>query len=59
MIEEFSVRIPADLKEQAAIASVLTDIDYEIEELGRKLNKYRVIKSGMLSELLTGRIRLQ
>ena len=58
MIEEFSVRIPVDLEEQVAIASVFTDIDYEIEKLEKELNKYRRIKSGMMSELLTGRIRL-
>lgn len=58
LIEEFSVRIPVDLEEQVAIASVFTDIDYEIEKLVKELNKYRGIKSGMMSELLTGRIRL-
>ena len=58
MIEEFSVRIPVDLEEQVAIASVLTDIDYEVEKLEKERNKYRGIKSGMMSELLTGRIRL-
>ena len=58
LIEEFSVRIPVDLEEQVAIASVFTDIDYEIEKLEKELNKYRGIKSGMMSELLTGRIRL-
>lgn len=58
LIEEFSVRIPVNLEEQVAIASVFTDIDYEIEKLEKELNKYRGIKSGMMSELLTGRIRL-
>lgn len=58
LIEKFSVRIPVDLEEQVAIASVFTDIDYEIEKLEKELNKYRGIKSGMMSELLTGRIRL-
>ena len=41
LIEEFSVRIPVNLEEQVAIASVFTDIDYEIEKLEKELNKYR------------------
>ena len=36
LIEEFSVRIPVNLEEQVAIASVFTDIDYEIEKIGKR-----------------------
>lgn len=46
------------LPEQTAIATVLSDMDSEIEALETKLNKTRQIKQGMMSELLTGRIRL-
>jgi type I restriction enzyme S subunit len=46
------------LPEQTAIATVLSDMDTEIESLETKLNKTRQIKQGMMSELLTGRIRL-
>lgn len=45
-------------KEQAAIADVLSDMDAEIDALTAKLHKLRNIKQGMMSELLTGRIRL-
>ncbi len=44
--------------EQSAIASILSDMDYEIESLEQKLNKYKAIKQGMMQELLTGKTRL-
>lgn len=44
--------------EQQAIAQVLSDMDFEIEQLEKKLAKYQQIKQGMMQELLTGRIRL-
>lgn len=50
--------LPVDNKEQTTIALVLSNMDSEIEQLGKKLSKYKQIKSGMMSELLTGRIRL-
>jgi type I restriction enzyme S subunit len=49
---------PADLAEQKAIASVLSDMDSELEEIEAKLAKARQVKQGMMQELLTGRIRL-
>jgi type I restriction enzyme S subunit len=44
--------------EQRAIASVLSDMDAEIEALERRRDKTRLIKQGMMQELLTGRVRL-
>jgi type I restriction enzyme S subunit len=53
------VRIPLPLiKEQKAIAAVLSDIDDEIEALEKRLAKTRDLKQGMAQELLTGRTRL-
>lgn len=46
------------IDEQNAIASIISDMDYDIEKHETKLSKYRSIKQGMMSELLTGRIRL-
>jgi len=54
----FEFNVPPTLKEQTAIAESLSDMDLEINKLTAKLNKYRQIKQGMMSELLTGRIRL-
>jgi type I restriction enzyme S subunit len=48
-----------DIPEQTAISAILSDMDAEIDVLTEKLNKMRRIKQGMMSELLTGRIRLR
>lgn len=45
-------------EEQAAIGSVLSDMDVEIAALEAKRDKCRALKQGMMQELLTGRIRL-
>lgn len=50
--------VVGDLKEQAAIADVLSGMDAEIDALEAKQAKARAIKEGMMQELLTGRIRL-
>jgi type I restriction enzyme S subunit len=55
MRQEFQV---PDLVEQMGIAQFITDMDSEIAALGTKLSKARLIKQGMMQELLTGRIRL-
>lgn len=57
-ITKIVLRFPVDTIEQSAIASILSDMDAEIEHLEKKLAKYRLIKQGMMQELLTGRIRL-
>lgn len=44
--------------EQTRIATILSDMDAEIEGLEKKLDKYRRIKQGMMQELLTGKTRL-
>lgn len=50
-------KIPS-LQEQIQIADVLSDIDSEILAHESRLQKVRLIKQGMMKELLTGRIRL-
>lgn len=45
-------------EEQNAIATVLADMDTEIEALERRRDKARQIKQGMMQQLLTGRVRL-
>ncbi|EPY6990739.1 restriction endonuclease subunit S [Klebsiella quasipneumoniae] len=55
----FSVPVPVPSKqEQTAIATILSDMDAELEALEQKLAKVRDIKQGMMQQLLTGRIRL-
>ena len=53
----YEVEIPT-LKEQIAIAEILSDMDAEITALEAKLAKARQVKQGMMQELLTGRVRL-
>jgi type I restriction enzyme S subunit len=44
--------------EQMRIAQILSDMDAEIEAQEKKLDKYKMLKQGMMQNLLTGRIRL-
>jgi type I restriction enzyme S subunit len=54
-----SLQLPVpDIKEQTAIASILSDMDNEIQTLEQRLSKTRQIKQGMMQELLTGKTRL-
>jgi len=46
------------LTEQARIATILSDMDAELEALEEQLGKARKVKQGMMQELLTGRVRL-
>ena len=52
------IKIPEDLNEQNAIATVLSDIDLEISKLEIRRNKIQNIKKAMMQELLTGKTRL-
>lgn len=55
--EQLSIYAP-DVSEQAAIAAVLSDMDAEVTALEQRRDKTRLLKQGMMQELLTGRIRL-
>jgi type I restriction enzyme, S subunit len=57
-IGKVNVIIPKTIEEQARIATILSDMDKEIEGLETKLEKTKMIKQGMMQELLTGRTRL-
>lgn len=57
-IEKIIIPMPPTTDEQKAVASVLSDLDTDIESSKEHLSKYRMIKAGMMNELLTGRIRL-
>lgn len=56
-IEDIKITIPTE-EEQTAIANVLSSMDKEIEILNTKLEKYRNLKTAMMQQLLTGKIRL-
>ena len=52
------IPIPSQKAEQDHIAQILSDMDFEIELLEKKLEKYKMVKQGMMQDLLTGKIRL-
>ena len=54
---EFKTLLPSE-EEQTAIATILSDMDAEIQALEQRLGKTRQIKQGMMQELLTGKTRL-
>ena len=56
-IKQIQISIP-NIEEQTAIATILSDMDAEINALQQKRDKTAQLKAGMMQELLTGRIRL-
>lgn len=52
-----SIKIP-EVREQSAIAAILSDMDSELDTLETRYDKARQLKQAMMQELLTGRIRL-
>lgn len=57
MISDMEIPLPS-IEEQRLISEILKDMESEIELLEQKLEKLKMIKQGMMQELLTGRIRL-
>ena len=57
VMRNFEVRLPR-VREQLAIAEVLSDMDGEICALEARRDKTHDLKQGMMQELLTGRTRL-
>ena len=58
-LNELQILYAKDIEEQQAIATILSDMDKEIADLEAQLDKYRLLKSGMMQKLLTGQIRLK
>ncbi len=54
---EILVSIPT-ITEQTRIATILSDMDLEAAQLEEKLAKYKVVKQGLMQQLLTGKIRV-
>ncbi|MEH8254544.1 restriction endonuclease subunit S [Aeromonas veronii] len=57
MIADMKMVLPSKV-EQTAIATILSDMDNELQALTQKLEKVRALKQGMMQQLLTGKIRL-
>lgn len=56
--EQLLLCLPSSKEEQTTIATILSDMDNEIQTLEQRLAKTRQIKQGMMQQLLTGRTRL-
>ena len=56
-LANYELGIPSPI-EQQKIAIILNDMDAEISAIETKLEKYKMIKQGMMQTLLTGKIRL-
>jgi type I restriction enzyme, S subunit len=57
-VKQLTIPLPPSIGEQIAIATMLSNMEREINVLESKLSKYRQIKTGMMQNLLTGKIRL-
>lgn len=54
---DYEIALPK-FEEQQKIATILSDMDLEIETLEKELGKYQDLKMGMMQQLLTGQVRL-
>lgn len=57
-MKKFEIYLPPYIEEQKKIATILIDMSKEITSLEKKLSKIKILKDGMMQELLTGKIRL-
>lgn len=57
-LRALTLTFPADQDEQRSISAVLSDMDAELTALEQRRDKTRLLKQGMMQELLTGRTRL-
>ena len=52
-----NIELPS-FEKQTKIATILTDLDTELDRLRDRLHKYQQLKRGLMQQLLTGKIRL-
>lgn len=57
-VKALEIPMPEDEANQIVIATILSDMDDEIIMLEENLEKYKLLKQGMMQELLTGKTRL-
>lgn len=57
IVSRLLVSVPS-LKEQEAIGEALSAMDDELEALNEQVKKMRIVKEGMMQDLLTGKVRL-
>ena len=57
-LKKIKIPLPSTKEEQTEIATILSDMNIEIENLEKQLAKYKQVKQGLMQNLLTGKIRL-
>lgn len=58
VLRELTLTVPKSAKEQLAISQLISNMDNEIERLEQQRDKTKLLKQGMMQELLTGKTRL-
>ncbi len=58
-LSQAEIYVPTDPYEQVAISEILSAMDHDIRDSQAKLKKLSLLKSGMMQQLLTGKIRLK
>jgi type I restriction enzyme S subunit len=53
------IKFPKSKKEQLVISNILDKLDQNIEKTEQTIEKYKKIKSGLMDDLLTGKIRFK
>lgn len=56
-LTDLPIRLP-EVKEQKTIAEILSSVDSEIEKIEAIINKTEKLKSGLMQDLLSGRVRV-
>lgn len=56
--KEVFIKLPKDVKEQAAIAKILSTVDQEVEFLEKELEQQKLKKKALMQLLLTGKVRV-
>jgi type I restriction enzyme, S subunit len=57
IIKNFPLKVPP-IREQQKIVKILSTIDDQIESYSQEEQKYKVLKKGLMQQLLTGKIRV-
>jgi type I restriction enzyme S subunit len=58
-LKSVQIPLPSDKEEQKAIGQIINDMATDIQVLERKRDKCKLLKVGLMQQLLSGRIRLK
>ena len=58
IFKDIDIPLPP-IEEQRGIANILSSTQQEIEALQKKEEKYKMIKAGLMDQLLTGKVRIK